>query len=211
MGTALDTIRTASLNVELGLDSDADDRWGTTAQRNYALTEAFRRLWPRMARLCDETITITTDETEYTLSTLTEVLYLELRDSSDSFVSRLNNFRVWTEDTTTLLLIPQAISTSMALSAVGYAPYTIPSSGSGTSTLPVDKEWIVVQGARALLFRRQLNSFALFERHENENRKTFLSVEQMIAMEREAEGMFQAAINDHRRPMAVGKRATPVR
>lgn len=211
MGNTLDTIRTGALNVELGLDSDADDRFGTTAQRNYAITEAFRRIWPRMARLTDETITVVLDETEYTLSTLRQVEYLELRNEDDAFVTRLNDWRVWTEDTTTQLLLPFAVDTRLSLVAVGWAQYTIPSSGSSTSTLPADLEWIIVQGARALLFRRLLNRFVTYERHENENRKTFLTVEQIIAMEREAEGMFQAAINDHRRSIAVPRKAISTR
>lgn len=211
MGNTLDTIRTGALNIELGLTADSDDRFGTTAQRNYAITEAFRRIWPRMARLTDETITVVLDETEYTLSTLRQVEYLELRNEDDAFVTRLNDWRVWTEDTTTRLLLPFAVDTRLSLVAVGWAQYTIPDSGSETSTLPADLEWIIVQGARALCFRRLLNRFATYERHENENRKTFLTVEQIIAMEREAEGMFQAAINDHRRSISVPRKAISTR
>lgn len=211
MGNTLDTIRTGALNIELGLDDDSDNRFGTTAQRNYALTEAFRRLWPRMARLCDEDVTIVEDQTEYTLSTVDQVEHIEVRDSDDRFVTRLADFRVFTEDGTVTLLLPAPISSTRSLVVVGYAQYTIPSSGSGTSTLPTDLEWIVVQGARALCFRRLLNRFATFERHENENRKTFLSVEQIIAMEREAEGMFQAAIADNRRTLASARKAIRVR
>jgi hypothetical protein len=211
MGSTLDTIRTGALNIELGLDDDSDNRFGTTVHRNHALTEAFRRLWPRMARLTDETLTIVDDQTEYTLSSLRQVEYLELRDSEDRFVTRLTNWRTWTEDTTTRLLLPQAIDSSLSVIVVGWAQYTIPSSGSGTSTMPADLEWIVVQGGRALLYRRLLNQFAVFERHENENRKTFLTVEQVITMEREAEGMFQAAINDNRRSIATPRKAISIR
>lgn len=211
-GNTLDTVRTGALNVELGLTSDSDDRFGTTAQRNYALTEAYRRLWPRMAQLDTAAVTIVTDQTAYTLSALQEVLYLELRDADGIFITRLNNFRVRIEDDTTYtLLIPEPMSTTLLLTAVGYAPYTIPASGSGTSTLPADKEWIVVQGARALLYRRQLNQFAVFERHANENRRTTMQASEMMSMAREAEAMFRDGIRENGRRMAVGRRATTVR
>ena len=105
--------------------------------------------------------------------------------------------------------------TVYGLRAVGYAPYTIPASSppssSGSVDLQPDDEWIIVQGARALLYRRLANSFMVYERHENENRKTFLTVEQVLTLAREAEGMFLAAKASRRRRVVTGKRATGVR
>lgn len=218
--STLDSVRTVSLNVELGLDSDSDDRFGTTAQRNYALQEATRRLWPEMARLTRETVTVVTDQLDYTLTTLREVTYLEQLDATltaaQGFIRRLDNFRWWydEEDATPVvrLEIPAAIDPSVyGLRAVGYAPYSVPSSGGASFDLQPDDEWIIVQGARALLYRRLLNQFAVFERHENENRKTFLTPEQLQGLAREAEGMFLAAKMARRRRMVVGRRATRVR
>ena len=218
--STLDSVRTASLNVELGLTADSDDRFGTTAQRNYALQEATRRLWPEMARLTRETLTLAADQLDYTLTTLRDVAYLEQGDASltadKAFIRRLDNFRTWydEEDATPVvrLQLPAALDpTVYTLTAVGYAPYTVPASGGASFDLQPEDEWIIVQGARALLYRRLLNSFAVYERHENDNRKTFLSADQIVAMAREAEGMFQQAKAARRRRLVVGKRATGVR
>lgn len=222
--STLDAVRTGALNTELGLTGDSDNRFGTTAVRNYALQEAIRRLWPEMARLTRETITVTTDTLDYTLTTLREVEYLEQLDATlttaKGFLRRLDNFRTWydEEDATPVVRIelPAAMDpTVYALRAVGYAPYSVPTSSppssSGSLDLQPEDEWIIVQGARALLYRALLNSFAVYERHENENRKTFLTPEQLLTMSREAEGMFLAAKASRRRRVVTGKRATGIR
>lgn len=223
--STLDAIRTGGLNVELGLTDDSDNRFGTTAQRNYALQEALRRLWPEMARLTRETVTVVADQLDYTLTTLRDVAYLEqldatISDADNNFLRRLDNYRSWydEEDATPVvrLHIPWPMDpTVYGLRAVGYAPYTIPASSppssSGSVDLQPDDEWIIVQGARALLYRRLANSFMVYERHENENRKTFLTVEQVLTLAREAEGMFLAAKASRRRRVVTGKRATGVR
>lgn len=209
--STLTVLRTSYLNNELGLDSDADDRFGTTSIREAALQNAFRRIWPRMARYGRETITLVTDTFIYTLSELKEVLYLELLDSDGIPVARLDNFRVVTEDSTVQILLPVAPNPELTCYAYGYAPYTVPASGAASSDLPSDQEWIVVHGARAELYRRLLNSFVVYERHENENRRTSLTVDQMIGMAREAEAMFQQGIAQNRRKVAVPRRAIPLR
>lgn len=220
----LDAVRIGALNVELGLSGDSDDTFGTTAQRNYALQEAIRRLWPEMARLTRETITVVTDQKDYTLTTLREVAFLELLDATESategFLTRLDNYRVWydEEDATPVvrLQLPAAMDPAVhGLRAVGYVPYTVPASSppssSGSLDLQPEDEWIIVQGARAFLYRRKLNQFADYERHENENRKTFLTPEQIITLAREAEGMFLAGKASRRRRVVTGKRATGIR
>ena len=222
--STLDAVRTGGLNTELGLTGDSDDRFGTTTQRNYALQEAIRRLWPEMARLTRETITVTTDTLDYTLTTLREVAWLEQLDATATadkgFLRRLDNFRVWydEEDASPVVrfTLPASLDPAIyGLRAVGYAPYTVPTSSppssSGTLDLQPEDEWIIVQGARALLYRRLLNSFAVYERHENENRKTFLTPEQLLTMSREAEGMFLAAKASRKRRVVAGKRATGIR
>lgn len=223
--STLDAVRIGALNTELGLTGDSDDRFGTTAQRNYALQEAIRRLWPEMARLTRETLTVVADQYDYTLTTLRDVAFLEQLDATESdpdnsFLRRLDNFRVWydEEDATPVVRfsLPSPLDpTVYGLRAVGYAPYTTPTSSppssSGTLDLQPEDEWIIVQGARAMLYRGMANSFMVYERHENENRKTFLTVEQILALAREAEGMFLAAKASRRRRVVTGKRATGIR
>lgn len=218
--STLDAVRTGALNTELGLTGDSDDRFGTTAQRNYALQEALRRLWPRMARLTRETVTLVDDQVDYALTTIRDVAKLELLDADGLPRGDLSgNYRVWydEEDATpvTRLLLAQELPTTHSLRVIGYAPYTVPSSSppssSGTLDLQPEDEWIIVAGARALLFRRMFNSFVTYERHENENRKTFLTPDQLIGIANDAEGMFQRGIASRPRRMVVGQKARPSR
>jgi hypothetical protein len=214
--STLDAIRTGGLNVELGLTADADDRFGTTAQRNYALQEAIKRLWPRMARLTRESVTIVTDQLDYTLTSIRDVAKLERLDQDGLPVSDLSgNYRAWydEEDATPVmrLLLAQALPSTNTLRVIGYAPYFVPASGGAYVDLQPEDEWIIVAGARALLFRRLFNSFVVYERHENENRKTFLTPDQLIGIANDAERMFQQGIASRPRRMVVGQRARPGR
>ncbi len=214
--SSLDLVRTAKLNVELGLTSDADDRFGTDDVRNYALQDAIRRLWPRMARLTRETVTPLALTFDYTLSTVRDVAKIEQLDSENIPISDLaGNWRVWydEEDATPVvrLLLAHELSTETTLRVIGYAPYTVPTSSppssSGSINIQPEDEWVIVAGARAFLYGMMLNTFMVYERHENENRKTFLTPEQLLGMQADAERKFQTAIDNHRRRMIVGVKA----
>lgn len=217
--STLDAIRTARLNIELGLDSDSDDRFGTDDHRNYALQEAIRRLWPRMARLTRETVTIVDGQLDYTLSTLREVIKVEQLDEDGLPLVTLTNWRSWwdEEDATPVVRFELAgeLSPETSLRLTGYAPYTVPvsnpPSSSGSVDLQPEDEWIIVLGAKALLFERQLNQFMTYERHENENRKTFLSPEQLLAMTTAAKREFEAAIRSRARRMVMPRKAIRTR
>ena len=218
--STLDAIRTGALNTELGLTGDSDDRFGTTAQRNFALQDAIRQLWPRMARLTRESVTVVEDQLDYALTTVRDVVLLEQYDEDGMFLSNLaNNYRSWwdEEDATPVvrLHLVAPLDTTTSLKVLGYAPYTVPASSppssSGTVDLQNEDEWIIVAGARALLYRRLLNQFVVFERHENENRRTSLSADQIIAMAEQAERKFQNALALRPRRIAKVKRATPGR
>lgn len=218
--STLDAIRTGALNTELGLTGDSDDRFGTTAQRNFALQDAIRQLWPRMARLTRESVTVVEDQLDYALTTVRDVVLLEQYDEDGMFLSNLaNNYRSWwdEEDATPVvrLHLVAPLDTTTSLKVLGYAPYTVPASSppssSGTVDLQNEDEWIIVAGARALLYRRLLNQFVVFERHENENRRTSLSADQIIALAEQAERKFQNALALRPRRIAKVKRATPGR
>jgi hypothetical protein len=218
--STLDAIRTGALNTELGLTGDSDDRFGTTAQRNFALQDAIRQLWPRMARLTRESVTVVEDQLDYALTTVRDVVLLEQYDEDGMFLSNLaNNYRSWwdEEDATPVvrLHLVAPLDTTTSLKVLGYAPYSVPSSSppssSGSVDLQPEDEWIIVAGARALLYRRLLNAFVVFERHENENRRTSLSADQIIALAEQAERKFQNALALRPRRIAKVKRATPGR
>lgn len=214
----LDGIRTGYLNLDLGLTGDSDDRFGDDDTRNLALQDAIRRMWPRMAQLTTQTITPTDDTTSYSLTSIREVIRIELFDTDGNYINDFaGNYR--TRETLSAatysisLLLPHEIDTSLSLVVTGYKPFTVPTStppaSSGTHDIPDELVWIAVAGARSFLYRRQTNQFAVFERHENENRKTFLSVEQMLGLANDAERMFQSGVNENRRKYtAIKRRAT---
>lgn len=215
--STLDGLRTGRLNDALGLDSDSDNRFGSTGVRNLALQDGARRLWPEMGRLTSETITITDSTIDYTLTTLRQVERIELTDASrpEWYSDAGKDFSTWydEEDATPVvrLRLPQPFNTALTLKAIGYVPYTVPASGGSSFDIQPDDEWIVVEGAISFLYRRQMNSFATYERHENENRKTSLSVQEMMAMYREAEARYQQAKISHRRRMVAPVRAVRIR
>lgn len=214
--STLDSVRTASLNVELGLDSDSDNRFGTTAQRNYAIQEALRRLWPRMGRLTRENVTVVDDQYDYTLTTVRDVVRVEQYDEDGLFISDLRgNWRAWwdEEDATPVvrLHLVDELDTDTSLKVVGYAPYTVPASGGASLDLQPEDEWVIIAGARALLYRRLLNQFVVFERHANENRSTSLTPDQILGMVAAAERDFERGIQQHPRRIAKVKLAIPGR
>lgn len=218
--STLDAIRTGKLNIELGLTGDSDDRFGTDDERNYALQEAIRQLWPRMARLTRESVTVVEDQLDYALTTIRDVVRVEQYDADGLFLSDLSgNYRSWwdEEDATPVvrLNLVAALDTETSLKVLGYAPYTVPTStppaSSGSVDLQPEDEWIIVTGARATLYRKLLNQFVVFERHDNVNRRTSLSADQIIALAEQAERKFQQAIALRPRRIARSKRAMPGR
>lgn len=218
--STLDAIRTGKLNIELGLTGDSDDRFGTDDERNYALQEAIRQLWPRMARLTRESVTVVDDQLDYALTTVRDVVRVEQYDADGLYLSDLSgNFRSWwdEEDATPVvrLNLVAPLDSTTSLKVLGYAPYSVPTStppsSSGSVDLQPEDEWIIVTGARATLYRKLLNQFVVFERHENENRRTALSADQIIALAEQAERKFQQAIALRPRRIARSKRAMPGR
>lgn len=218
--STLDAVRTGQLNVALGLDGDSDDRFGTDDLRNLALQDAIRRMWPSMARLTRESITIVQDQIDYTLTTLRDVEALEYATTDTLTYTNLSgNWTSWwdEEDATPVVRLRLAapLDPDWTLRAIGYVPYSVPTSSppssSGSLDLQPEDEWIVVAGALAYLYRRQLNQFMTYERHENENRKTFLSPGEMLTMYRDAESAYQAALNSRRRRLVRPVKATPSR
>lgn len=208
--STLDSIRTVSLNPDLGLDSDSDNRYGDTTVRNNALRDAFARLWPNMARLIRETVTIADDTVDYTLTAIRDLLTLEVLDDQGVVFDENRNWRVWTDASADpvvlrLLLAAPYSGFTGSVRAIGYAPYIVPATGAATCDLEPRMEWIVVAGARANLYRRQLSQWMTFERRLNDNPTTSVGPAELMTMYREAESQFAAAIRDHGRPLTLPK------
>lgn len=210
----LDSLRTGlpGLNSTLGLAADTDNSFGTTDQRNAYLQEAFRRLWPRMARLRRETVTTVTNQQDYTLTTLYEIERIEILDkNTPTLISdRVRSWQLFVEeaaDPPTIRLLLPNVEGGRTLRCIGYAPYIMPANGAATCDLPPMLEHVVLAGARAEAYRAKLNSFANFERHQNENRANALSVADFVELLARAEREFARLIVDNARNLSGAHRA----
>lgn len=209
--STLAQIRTGKLNPELGLKSDADGAFGTTVDRNAALSWAFAELWPVMARLVKEAFTPLNTSTEYVLATIRDVQVIDVTNTSGVLMSKLDSFRVYSDETTTppiqRLVLPAVPSTSNTYHVLGYAPYVVPVVDADACDLPPEQEWVVVAGARAFLYRRQMNRHITSQRFQNENRSTAETVAELSALYNVARSEFQDAMNRNRRNLSLPKAA----
>ena len=214
MTYTLDSARTGLLNDVLGLDNDSDNRFGSTTVRNLALQDGCRRLWPEMGLLLSETVTIVTGQLDYVLASVNDVTRVELTSSSVStwYSDAGKDWSFWLdEDNGPTIRFPQAFDPTLSLTVWGYTRYTVPASGSDSFNLPDNQMYVVVDGAVSFLYRIEMNQFAAFQRHENENRRTALSSQEMMALYRDAEGRYQAGKIANRRRMVTPRRAVRIR
>jgi hypothetical protein len=208
----LDTLRTAGLNLELGLASDADNTWGTTTQRNAFITNAIAKLWPTMARLTRETFTTVAYQNDYTLTSLVDVERLEVMDITNTGIvaSRVRSWQMYSDeaaDPPTLRLTIPNVESGRTIRAIGYVPYLIPASGVSSCDIPPRLEWVVTAGARVEAYRWKLNQFANYDRFANENRANSLTPADVIELLRQAKSDFDKGMRDNARNLTGAKRA----
>ncbi len=193
--TTLATLRTARLNVELGLSSDTDTgneaRFGTKAERNFALADAIGRLWPMCARLITEDVTITEGGVDYALTSILDVIAIEKVDTTLTVPRAIKDYtswRSWVDESVAatpvsyLTLIGPMDYSRYSLKVIGYKPFTVPSVDADVLDIPTGLERVVSAGARAMLYLRRLNQFVDFERFANTDRATTLQPEQVLTM-----------------------------
>lgn len=221
MTVDLGTLRASYLNPDLGLASDVDTgndaRFGTKAERNRAIGKAIRGLWPRCARLAAETVTPSTGVIHYTLSTVRDVMVIERIDNDldpARVVGDYAQYRSWVDETTPaspvtrLELVAPVDASRFSLSVIGYVPYTVPSVDADVLDIPADLVDTVTAGARANLYLSRLNAFADFERQQNTDRATTLTVEQVLTLWRAAQNEYEEGIRLHPRGATAPKTAT---
>jgi hypothetical protein len=213
---SLDALRTGYLNNELGLASDADTNFGTEAQRNFYLQNAIRKLWPAVARLVSESITVLANDQTYTLTAIEDVERIEILDiSNDQIVA--NTVRSWqvirdeSADPAVNRLIIPPVGVGYTLRVIGYAAYTVPASsppsGSANVDFPTRMAHVVSAGGRVEAYRAKLNKFADYEQFANENRQNVLQPAELLELLRQAEREFERLQFTVRRDFAAPKRA----
>lgn len=211
--STLDDLR-ADLNADLGLGDDtATAPWGSQTVRNTALQDALRRMWPRMARLIREDVTIVAEATEYDLTDIRDLETIEVYNSDGRVYKEIRNFRAWDDHeadpvvTHFLLTTYWQAGTTDTIKAVGYAPYTVPATGGASLDLPPELEYIAIHGARAYLYRRRFNQWVDFEQQQVQNRDNASSPSELFAMYQDAERLFNDAVEQNGRRMALPKTA----
>lgn len=183
------------LNDELGLSSDADNRFGTTTQRDQAITQAIQKLWPRVARLVDEEVAGDPATLEYELSDIWDVMTIEVSDSSGSVagptqvLTKFRSYRIETDTAASRLTLATPLRSTQSLRVIGWAPYD--AAAVDEYDFPLLMTPVVTAGARAILYLRRLNQFVDFERHQNANRSTTLSPEQVLTMWQSAQREYE--------------------
>lgn len=209
----LDQFRTALLNDELGLSADADNSWGTVAQRNGYITKAIAKLWPSVARLTRESVTSVVNQMDYTLATLTDVERIEIIDPATAAVisDRVRSWQLYEDETgdppVKRLLLPGGLTAGLTLRLIGYVPYLIPGAGGTATDIPPRLEWLVITGARMEAYRWKVNTYANFERFQNENRQNALSAADILELRRDAQRDWERGLADNARNLTGAKRA----
>jgi hypothetical protein len=207
----LTVLRTDYLNLELGLPSDADNSFGTTAARDFYLQNAIRKLWPDVARLVSETFTTSSDDQTYALTSVEDPERLEVLElGNDEQVS--STIRSWqvirdeSADPAVLRLLIPKMASGYTVRVVGYKPYVAPASG-GSVDFPTRMAHVVAAGARVEAYRAKLNTFANYELFANENRTNVLTPPELLELLRQAEREWERLKATVRRDFSAPKRA----
>lgn len=216
MPTDLATLR-GLLNDELGLASDSDDKpFGAAAVRNQALVTTLQRLWPRVAMLITEDITGDPATMDYDLVDVWDILAIELLIDGATVagpkqaISKYRSYRnEWDEGSSARLTLFTPLRTGHTLRVIGWQPYAVPDVDNEASETDVPELMlpVITAGARAYLYRAKMNQYANFERFQNTNRSTTLSVEQMLALWSAAEREYADGMHDWQRGASEPKTA----
>lgn len=185
--------------------------------RNAALQQAFAWLWPTMARLQREDITLVSGTLDYTLSEIRDVRGIDWVNSDSVTTGRVTDYRVIydeSDDTNVPVIRLQlfaAQSTSGSARAVGYAPYKVPASGTDTCDLPDRLTFVPVLGAVAYLYRNMLNKHIVSQQRGSENPATSESTSELLAMYNTTWQQFVAARESNRAGLNLPRKASPRR
>lgn len=200
----------ALLNTELGRTDGTTTPWGSDTDANTFIQMAFRRLWPRMARLEKEAITPVVGQTDYTLTMLYDVVAVEERDADGFFLRRYPSWNLYVDETADpvvrRLTLP-ALDTAASYVAIGYAPYAVPASGASECDLPTRLEHVVLTGAKAEAYRRRMNEFVDFGQRQMANPVTTVQQNEIERIYLATKAEFDQLIRENGRNLVLPKRA----
>jgi hypothetical protein len=197
------------LNDQLGVEDASEKPWGTVAQRNSAIRFGFEQLEPTMMRLITENLTPLTDTREYPLtSRITKVVLVE-SITSTGLAQDVKNYRSWTVDGATSVVLAATPSIDSSLRVTGYAPYvTDLTADDDACDVPPDEEWIPLLGALAELYRRRFHEWLDFERYNASNPTTTIDPDTLYRAYTDAMARFEQAKSEHMRKVATSRRSS---
>lgn len=205
----LDTLR-ASLNTELGITDGSTQPFGSSTDRNRYLQNAFRKMWPRMARLVRQSVTPTDTTMDYTLTAIRDVVRIDVLDSDGLVKDEIRSWELIVDESADpivrRLLIPE-MATSVTLRVTGYQPYKVPASGADTCDLPSELEHIPLAGARAEAYRARMTQYIDYEQRASENPTTATSGAEIMQLYLAAKQEFDELLVAHQRNITVARRA----
>lgn len=200
----------ALLNTELGRSDATTTPWGTDTDCNTFIQMAIRRLWPRMARLQKESITPVEGATGYTLTTLYDLVAIEQVDSDGIFQRHVPSWQLYVDESADpvvrQLVVPE-LDTASGYTAIGYAPYAVPATGTDQCDLPSRLEHVVITGAKAEAFRRRMNEYVDFENRGLANPVTSVQQNEIERIYLATKAEFDQLIRENQRNLILPKRA----
>jgi hypothetical protein len=207
----LQTIRTDWLNDELGI-TDSGTEYGSTTQRDNMLRRAFAKLWPVMGRLTRQTVTTVADTVDYTLTSIEDVVRIELLGTSGLYGGPLPKWNVYVDEASDVpvirLRLGQVLSTGSypSFRVVGFARYKIPADAEDLCDLPDRLLHVVSAGGRVEAYRWKLGQFANFQDFGNENRANSIGPAELSALLASATADFERYKAENQRDISGARR-----
>lgn len=166
--------------------------WADTELGNY-LTWAAARMYPQVAKEVREVVTLVADQDQYTLTTLSDVVRVDIidADSPNAVVHHLmGGTWSWWRDTDdlggTLYVNPGYASTDYKLRVHGYAPYDL------VTNLPSDRYvQIILAMAAAEAVRVMMTDRAKFKQWDASNQSQNVSVNEFTQMVNEGDAEYR--------------------
>jgi hypothetical protein len=177
--------------LEIALRDTTNLTW-SDAEIDTALTWAAARMWPRIAKRVRETKDLTTDEDQYTLTTVQEINRIDLIDGLAASTTALvlyplsaGTWEYWGDNEVlggTLYVNPRYASTGKSLRIHGWAPYDL------VTNLPRERHaQLILAMATSTLAKRELARRYAFKEWQTVNQVQNISVSELIMMVNDAE------------------------
>lgn len=186
MTNDLGTLNTALSTALRETHEPGKETW-TSEELDDILTWSAARTYPKIADRLRESVTLVSDQSEYELTTLSEIDRVDILDSDDVLMYHLpgGTWEFWgsgEERGGTLYVNPHFVSTNWSLRVHGYAPYDLNENPPPDRYVP----WIIAM-ARADAGRREIARRMNSKNWLTVNQVQNVSVNELVQMVNEAD------------------------